>query len=55
MKKLIPILVVIALGLTVQSSFAASPPPPAPDTGSTALLLAAAMGGLSWVAKRVRR
>jgi hypothetical protein len=55
MRKLIPVFVIITLGLAAQSSFASAPPPRTPDTGSTALMLAAAMGGLSWVCKRIRR
>jgi hypothetical protein len=45
----------IALGLTAQTSFACPPKQGVPDSGSTALLLAAAVTGLSWVCKRFRR
>jgi uncharacterized membrane protein YadS len=58
MRKLIPVFILIALGIAAQTSFASTAPPPggtAPDSASTALMLTAAMGGLSWVCKRVRR
>jgi hypothetical protein len=56
MKKSVLFLVLIALGVASQSVFAApNGGLPTPDGGSTALLLTATVGGLSWVAKRIRK
>jgi hypothetical protein len=55
MKKSVLFLIVILLGLTVESSFAGPQGFPVPDGGSTALLLAAGVSGLAWCSKRLRR
>jgi len=56
MKKSILLLALIVLGLTAQNSFAGfGSGPTVPDGGTTALLLAVAVGGLGWCSKRLRR
>jgi hypothetical protein len=57
MKKSIMLLVLIALGLTIQSSFAMPVPGQGqvPDGGATALMLTMGLGGLVWCKNRFRR